>query len=1174
MRLKGLMTPLKLSSEFKNIVRAMENKHYPIGVYGLSESGKSYLLYGVYEEVDNKILIVTHNDIEAKNLYEDLNFYCNDVYYFPSREVVFYNVDAISGDVRWERLKILNKILESEKCIVITSVESLAANYVPVDVFKSFIFDIQVGDIVNLSNLCEKLIQCGYERCEVVDTIGKFSMRGGILDIYPPINAMPLRIEFFDEEVDSIRTFNTDTQRSVDKVNKVTIFPAKEMILTKEQIERACSLMKSDYESTVEAFKKTKQKEAIERLTGIINANIESLKETWNFETIDSYMPYFYEKTSTFFDYLDNNVVVVDDVSRCMGKLNSIYYEFSENYENFVKRGNILPKQGELLMPQDEVISRLEERRVITLDALSKTSKVLKPSTVIAVSQITNHDYHGQLDLLIEDIEDKKKKEYRTLILSGTRTRGERLINTLRDRGIEASYRDLISNIEPGEVAVTFGNSIKGFEYPELKVCVISDTEVFGQSKRKSTRRYGKKAAGRIKSFTELKLGDYIVHINHGIGVYKGIKQLDVQGNKKDYLELEYTSGDTLYVPVEQLDLVQKYIGGEGKTPKINKLGGNEWAKARSKVKKSVEEIAEDLVKLYAIRSTLKGHKYIEDTEWQKQFEDEFPYEETPDQLTAIEDIKNDMESFKPMDRLLCGDVGYGKTEVALRAAFKCVMDGKQIAFLVPTTILAEQHYKNMVKRYSDFPIKVEMVSRFRTAAQIKATLKALKEGNIDILVGTHRLLQKDVVFKDLGLLVIDEEQRFGVTHKEKIKDLKKNIDVLTLTATPIPRTLHMSLTGVRDISVIETPPEERYPIQTYVVEFNDQLIRDSIIREINREGQVFFVYNRVETINDMASYLAKLVPEARIGIAHGQMTERELENIILDFIEKKYDVLVCTTIIETGIDIPNANTMIIYDSDKMGLSQLYQLRGRVGRSNRIAYAYFTYMKDKVLTEVAEKRLKAIKDFTELGSGLKIAMRDLEIRGAGNIMGSAQCGHMSSVGYDLYCRMLEDAVKLINGEIEKEPIETTVDIKIDAYIPSKYISDETQKIQVYKKIASIDSNDYMMELQEEIEDRYSDIPSTVYNLMNIAYLKSLAKELGIIEIKELMNEVIITFKDKTYISPKLVKHVLENYKKQIVFKMGESPALSYKSRTIKKEELLNALISLMKDLLSINNELT
>ena len=583
-------------------------------------------------------------------------------------------------------------------------------------------------------------------------------------------------------------------------------------------------------------------------------------------------------------------------------------------------------------------------------------------------------------------------------------------------------------------------------------------------------------------------MGDYVVHVNHGIGVYKGIKQLEVHGHKRDYLELGYNSGDTLYVPVEQLDMVQKYIGSEGKAPKISKLGGVEWIKAKNKVKNSIADIAEDLVKLYASRATLKGYRYSKDTVWQKQFEEEFPFEETPDQIIAIEEIKKDMESDKPMDRLICGDVGYGKTEVAVRAAFKAVMDGKQVAFLVPTTILAEQHYKNLTKRFSDFPIKVEMVSRFRTPAQQKVVLKAAKEGNVDILIGTHRIIQQDVKFKDLGVLIIDEEQRFGVTHKEKIKSIRKNIDVITLTATPIPRTLHMSLTGVRDISIIETPPEERYPIQTYVVEFNDQLIRDAILREINRNGQVFFVYNRVETIKDMAAYIGKLVPEAKLGIAHGQMTERELESVMVDFMENKYDILMCTTIIETGIDIQNTNTIIIYEADKMGLSQLYQLRGRVGRSNRIAYAYFTYRKDKVLTEVAEKRLKAIKDFTELGSGFKIAMRDLEIRGAGNMMGAAQHGHMAAVGYDLYCRMLEDTVKKIRGDVESEPIETSVEIKIDAYIPSTYIEDESQKIEIYKKIAAIECHEDMLDIQEEIEDRFSDIPESVANLMDIAYL--------------------------------------------------------------------------------------
>lgn len=1168
------MTPLQLSEQFKSISKAIDNSKYPIGVYGLSESAKSYLLYGVLTEINKKMLIVTHSDVEAKNIYEDLSFYHNDVYYFPTREVVFYNVDAVSGDLRWERLKVLKKMLEEGQKIIVTSVESLAATYAPVELFYNHTFDIAVGDIIDIREIAQKLVECGYERSEVVETKGEFSVRGGIIDIYPPTSGLPYRLELFDDEVDSIRTFNTDTQRSIEKVDAIEIFPAKEIILTNKLIDNAYNTINEDFKNSIDNFKMKKDKEAINRLTSTVNNNLELLKETWSFETIDSYLPYFYEKPSSLFDYLKDCFVVVDDVQRSVGKLESVYFEFSENYENFLKRGNILPKQGEMLMAKEAVLEELSVKRVMTLDAITKTARFLEPRTIVSFSQITIHDYHGQLDLLIEDIKDKKQKKYKTIILSGTRTRGERLINTLRDRGIEATYKDMISNVENGEVVVTFGNASKGFEYPELKLCVISDTEVFGQSKRKTSRRSNKKGVGKIKSFTELKLGDYVVHANHGIGVYKGIKQLDVQGHKKDFLELAYNSGDTLYVPVEQLDFVQKYIGSEGKAPKVNKLGGSEWIKAKNKVKKSIEDIAEDLVKLYAIRSTLKGHKYSEDTVWQKQFEEEFPFEETPDQLTSIEDIKKDMESNKPMDRLLCGDVGYGKTEVALRAAFKCVMDGKQVAVLVPTTILAEQHYKNMLKRFSDFPVRIDMVSRFRTAAQVKATLKALKEGNVDILVGTHRLLQKDVVYKDLGLLVIDEEQRFGVTHKEKIKEFKKNIDVLTLTATPIPRTLHMSLTGVRDISVIETPPEERYPVQTYVVEFNDQLIRDAIMRELNRDGQVFFVYNRVETINDMATYLSKLVPEARIAVAHGQMTERELEKIILDFIENKYDMLVCTTIIETGIDIQNANTMIIYDADKMGLSQLYQLRGRVGRTNRIAYAYFTYMKDKVLTEVAEKRLKAIKDFTELGSGFKIAMRDLEIRGAGNIMGSAQHGHMATVGYDLYCRMLEDAVKLIKGDIDKEPIETTVDIKIDAFIPSSFIKDETQKIEVYKKIASIDSYEYMMELEEEIEDRFSDIPNTVYNLMNIAYLRTLAREVGILEIKETRAEILIIFENRRYLTSEIVGFLLQKYKRDVVFKLGDVPALAYKFIGVKKEELIKNLIALVKDISVVSKEKT
>ncbi len=771
---------------------------------------------------------------------------------------------------------------------------------------------------------------------------------------------------------------------------------------------------------------------------------------------------------------------------------------------------------------------------------------------------------------MIEDIKEKKKEKYKILILSGTRSRGERLVNHLRDMGVESSYKDIVREIKPGEVVITFGNQGNGFQYYDIKLSVISDKDIFGQFKKKGKKKQNKKGTGKIKSFTELKPGDFVVHANHGIGVFKGIKQLELQGNKKDYLELIYHSDDKLYVPVEQLDMVQRYIGSEGKKPKVSKLGSSEWTKTKNKVKKSIEEIAEDLVKLYAIRATLKGYKYSDDTVWQKQFEEEFPYEETPDQLLAIEDIKRDMESPKPMDRLLCGDVGYGKTEVAIRAAFKAVMDGKQVAFLVPTTILAQQHYNNFKQRFWDFPITVDVISRFRTLSEQKATIKSIKEGNVDILIGTHRILQKDIKFKDLGLLIIDEEQRFGVKHKEKMKNLKKNVDVLTLSATPIPRTLHMSLVGVRDISVIETPPEERYPVQTYVVEYNDQLIRDSILREISRGGQIYFVYNRVESIHEMASYISKLVPEGRVQIAHGQMKEKELENVVLDFTENKFDILIATTIIETGMDIKNVNTMIIYDADKMGLSQLYQLRGRVGRTNRMAYCYLTYKRDKILTEVAEKRLKAIKDFTELGSGFKIALKDLEIRGAGNMMGSAQHGHMASIGYDLYCRMLEDTIKLVRGDIDKEPVETSVELKIDAYIPNTYIKDETQKIEVYKKIASIDSKEEFMDIEEELEDRFSDIPISVYNLMNISYIRSLGKKVDIEEIKEISNEVVFQFEDKSSLREKIVKIIMDKYSKEVAFKLNEKPAIGYNIKNIKKEQLLPIMRNFLEHIVNNN----
>ncbi len=1163
MRLDGLMKPMEESAEYNEIDRGIQNHRFPIGVFGASESSKAYFIYSIFKNHDNNILILTQSDMEARNLYEDLSFFTPYVYYLPIKEVVFYNIDIISGDVRWERLKVFNWMLTSSKKIIVTCIETLATRLIPRGLYEKYKFTIKTGDKVDIKSLCKKLIECGYKRCETIENKGYFSVRGGIIDIFCPIEPLPYRIELFGDEVDSIRTFNTDTQRSIDKIKLAKIFPAKELVITDE-------IMKSGYENIDADFKSfilsNLDKEIKDKVVSNVSHNLENLKENYYFENIDSYFNYFYKESCNLLDYIGESFVFLDDPERCKGKLDSIFFEFEDTFKMLIQRGEVLPNQGNLLINKEELLGTLSLKKILLLDVLTKRYKFISPKYSVSFNEITLHEYHGQLEYLIEDIKDKRERGLSIVILSGTRTRGERLVDTLRDYGLESRYSDTLEDLSRKEIVITFGSQLRGYEFPNLNICLISDKEVFGEAKRKLVKaKTSKKGVSKIKSFTELKPGDYIVHVNHGIGIYKGIIQLTVDKVIKDFILIQYEKEDKLYVPVEQLDMVQRYIGSEGSNPKINKLGSQEWIKAKKKVKNQVEEIAADLIKLYAERSTIKGFKFSKDTVWQNQFEDEFAYEETQDQLMAIDEIKKDMENDKVMDRLLCGDVGYGKTEVVLRAAFKAVMDGKQVAILVPTTILAQQHYNNILKRFSDFPVTVDMLSRFRTKVQQKQTLLNLKSGNLDILVGTHRLIQKDIEFKNLGLLIVDEEQRFGVTHKERLKSLKKNVDVITLSATPIPRTLHMSLIGVRDISVIETPPEERYPIQTYVVEYNEQLIRDAILKEISRGGQVYFVHNRVENILETKHYLSKLIPEVRIAVAHGQMHERELENVILSFTKNDYDVLLTTTIIETGMDIQNVNTMIMNDADKLGLSQLYQLRGRVGRTNRIAYCYLTYRKEKVLTEVAEKRLKAIKDFTELGSGFKIALKDLEIRGAGNMMGSAQHGHMASVGYDLYCKMLEDSIKLLKGEIKEEVVETTIEVKVDAYIPDKYINEEMEKIQIYKKIAAIENLQDKNMIEEELEDRFGEIPHSVNNLIRIAYIKSLARNIGVEELKQKSNEVLFIYKDNLKMDTVKIQNIIKNSNKKIYYKAMETkPTFAYKFSDEKK-----LLCDLEKILLSL-----
>lgn len=1166
MRLDFITGEIRKSQGYIDIDKGVSSGRYPVGVYGVSESARAALIASFYEDHDRSVFVISHSELEARNIYKDLMLYENDVFYLPAREPVFYNPDAVSGDLRWERLKVLKKVSEVEKKIIVTSAESLVLKYMPARYLKEYTFHLKTGDVLNLEILKNRLLDSGYEGTEIVEKKGQFALRGGIIDIYSPVEPFPVRIEMFSDEIDSIRTFNPDTQRSVETIKETDIFPSKEIIISKEALERGRDRIREELQSIQKnkAYRKNIGEEGFTRLKETVSSNLESLQEKWTFDTIDSYLNFFYDMPETFFDYVGDGFIFIDDSGRTMGKTESMFQEFSQQYEMFLKRGDILPSQNGIIISSSEIADNLCENKTILLNEILKSERYIQPKSLSKFNETTVHNFQGQLDYLTENIRDRKERGYRVLVLAGTRSRGERLEENLKDEGIEAVYKDNPGEISERKVVITFGSSIRGFDFNDIRLSVITDSDIFREKpKEKGRRRAQGKGIEKIKSFEDLRKGDYVVHVNHGIGIYMGIKQIKSQDVLKDYLEIAYQGKDRIYIPVDQLDLIQKYIGNESANIKISKLGTDEWTRKKARVSESVDKVAREIVELYAKRSRIKGYEFSKDTPWQRDFEEEFEFEETEDQIASTEEIKKDMESPRVMDRLLCGDVGYGKTEVAMRAAFKAVMDGKQVAVLVPTTILAEQHYKTFRRRFEGFSVNIDMLSRFRTAKQAKEAVEALRNGTLDIIIGTHKLLAKNVVFRDLGLLIIDEEQRFGVKQKERIKELKTSIDVLTLSATPIPRTLNMSMTGVRDISLIETPPEDRFPIQTYVTEYNDQLIRDAILREKSRNGQVYFVYNAVERMDSMLSHLRKLVPEVEIRVGHGQLTERELEEVMLSFMEGEFDVLLCSTIIETGLDINNVNTLIVYDSDKFGLSQLYQLRGRVGRFSRIAYAYLTYRKDKVLTEVAEKRLKALKDFTELGAGFKIAMKDLEIRGAGNMMGKAQHGQMAEVGYDLYIRMLDEAVRRLSGNEEINTQDTVIDIKVDAYIPYEYISDEVLKIQMYKKIAAIENKEDYFRVKSEMEDRFSDIPDVVYNLMDISILRSLAKQAGVTEIRERPQEVVISFINREAITDGYIGVLTGKYAKIANLKNTDPPQIGFRNSG-KKEKTVAELTKLME----------
>lgn len=1155
--------PMERWPQFQEIKESVRTMKGITSITGVTDGQKSHLTAGILYPFDSSCIIITYDELQAGRLFDDMKlFYPDKAALFPAREIMLYHAAAHSREITGRRLSVLERLASGEKLIIITTVDALMQPDLPFDFFKESMLEISEGDEIPLSELTAAAVKLGYERTEAIEGPGQFSVRGSIFDIFPLTSGRPYRIDFFDEFVDSIRSFDVLSQRSEDREASIRISPARDLILNADLLEAGKAGIQKSYKQLLQKTKDDKKFDRLQ-LQNRMESLLEELDQGIVSDHLINFFPFFFEKPGCLLDYAGREaIVVLDEPVRLQQRGDRAAEEFASYFNDMLVKGEVLPEQANLLGSYDVLLARLNDFRSMALLALPRSSLGFEPRRIFALTSRTIPAYHGKWELLAQDLSFWKEKKYSVLLLSGSRSKAGNLADALLEHKLEALIlSEAEGDILPGQIAIVPGSLSKGFEYTDGRFVLISDQELFGSRKRKTRPRPKRK---KLDPFTDLKAGSYVVHENHGIGKYLGIEKLTVNGQERDYLLIRYAGTDRLYIPTDQMDLIQPYLGMDDKPPKLSKLGGNEWQKARKKVKESVKELAFDLLKLYAAREAATGYAFSRDTEWQRQFEESFPYEETPDQIQSLEEIKRDMESNKVMDRLLCGDVGYGKTEVAIRAAFKAVMDGKQVAVLTPTTILAQQHYNTFVSRFGEFPITVHVLSRFRTRKQQKETLKALKEGNVDVVIGTHRLLSKDVKFNNLGLLIIDEEQRFGVGHKEIIKEMKKDVDVLTLTATPIPRTLHMSLVGIRDISMIETPPEDRYPVQTYVVEYNESLIRDAIIREVQRGGQVYFVYNHVKRMEKMAEKLRQLVPEVRIATAHGQMSEAVLERIMVAFYEHEYDLLLCSTIIENGLDIPNVNTLIVYDADHFGLAQLYQLRGRVGRSSRMAYAYFTYKKDKILNETAEKRLRAIKEFTEFGSGFKIAMRDMEIRGTGNLLGPEQHGQISAVGYDLYCKLLAEAVREMKGEEVPEPVETVVDMQADAFIDDSYIPGENHKLQMYKRIAAIESLEDKFDVEDEMVDRFGDIPEPARNLIQISYIRALAGRLGFAEIIQRGREVRMKLRDSQALSPRVLMIIVNENRSRLRLIGSNPPLLVLQLKEAAGTEALSAVSGMLE----------
>lgn len=1077
--MKAFLTPLQGLAEFEQIKEKSKTNKGILQVSGCMESQKSHLMYGLSGIAPYR-LILAEDERRAREIYEDYRFYDRKVYSYPAKDLLFFQADIHGNLLIRQRMKVIKALLEEKELTVVTSIDGCMDFLESLEKIKEQLIHYESDSTVDIEQLKNQLVALGYERVGQVEMPGQFSVRGGIVDIYCLTEENPWRIELWGDEIDSIRSFDPESQRSLENLEELTIYPAVEHIGDKDMV---------------------------------------------------SFLDYFPE---------ERTIIFLDEPNRLTEKGGAVEEEYRQSRMHREEKGSRnLPENW--LCSFEQLQKELNKRNCISVCALEPKQAGWKVREKFYLEVKSISAYNNSFELLVKDLHQYKKQGYRIALLSGSRTRAERLAKDLQEEGLAAFYgQDYDREICPGEIMVVYGHAKRGFEYPLIKFAVMTESDIFGQEqKKKKKKNY---SGSRIQDFAELSIGDFVVHEKHGLGIYRGIEKVEVDRIVKDYIKIEYRGGSNLYIPATQLDCLQKYSGADAsKAPKLNKLGTQEWNKTKSKVRGAVKNIAKELVELYAVRQEKEGYVCGPDTVWQREFEEMFPYEETEDQLSAIEDAKRDMESTRIMDRLICGDVGYGKTEVALRAAFKEVQESRQVAYLAPTTILAQQIYNTFVQRMKEFPVRVELLCRFRTPAQQKKAIEDLKKGQVDVIIGTHRILSKDVQFKNLGLLIVDEEQRFGVTHKEKIKQLKKDVDVLTLTATPIPRTLHMSLIGIRDMSVLEEPPMDRMPIQTYVMEYDEETVREAINRELRRGGQVYYVYNRVTDIADVALRIAKLVPDARVDFAHGQMSERELENVMYSFVNGDIDVLVSTTIIETGLDISNVNTMIIHDSDRYGLSQLYQLRGRIGRSNRTAYAFLMYRKNVMLKETAEKRLAAIREYTDLGSGFKIAMRDLELRGAGNLLGAQQHGHMNAVGYDLYCKMLNEAVKEAKGIHTMEDFETSVDLNVDAYIPDSYISNEFQKLDIYKRIAGIETQQDYDDMLEELLDRFGEPGKAVLNLLAIAKLKAIAHQGYVTEIKQTGKTVRFTLYEKARLNTEGFPALMQKYRRGLQFKNEQEP---------------------------------